>query len=104
MRKQLAGRLRACGNIAKLVNNCASAASAGESGVSSDAVFDAVLIAGGIEALVEVVKADEDKGVVRQNASIALAKLAKNALCAQRLRDCGGMQVLMQLHGELGRK
>ena len=104
MRKSMGVRLRACGNISKLITNCAGAAAAGTPGVVADDVFDAVLFAGGVEALVEVVKADEDKGPVRQNASIALARLAKNAACAQRLRDCGGMQVLMQLHSELGRR
>jgi len=104
MRKFLGTRLRACGNISKLVTNCAGAAATGTPGVVADDVFDAVLFAGGVEALVEVVKADEDKGPVRQNASIALARLAKNPACAQRLRDCGGMKVLMQLHSELGRK
>ncbi len=105
MRRALgAARLRSCGNIAKLVTNCAGAAAAGATGVVPHEVFDAVLMAGGVEALVEVVKADEDKGPVRQNASIALARLAKDVGCAARLRECGGMKVLMQLHSELGRK
>ena len=99
LRSRLNPRLRALGNIAKLLTNAAGAASDGK--VPRGDVFDAVLLAGGVEALTELVKAAAEGGPVRQNGAIALARLAKDPACVARLRECGGMAVLMSLHKEI---
>ena len=100
LRSSLAPRLRACGNVAKFITNSAAAATAGAA-VDPSNVFEAALLGNAVEALTEVVKAAEEGSPVRQNAAIALARLAKDPACRARLRECGGMGVLMQLHKEI---
>jgi tetratricopeptide (TPR) repeat protein len=63
----------------------------------------AVLAAGGCDVLVDALKSagDAETVPVRKNAAVALARLAKDPGCIERIRELRGMEMLIQVNSQL---